>query len=277
MIELLKYVALIFLGPPLLIIFIFLASFFYQFIKYTKFKGMKLKKGHGIIQKKDGVFKRLFYLFPRQLSLDIINGDPDEFKPWGVHLICGEQGSGKTITTVWLLDEWKRKYPLSQCYTNMDYLYQDGAITHWKNLFDYRNGIYGTIKVIDELPTWFSSLQSKDFPVEMLGEISQQRKQRSAIIGTAQLFNRVGKPIREQTHFVYLPITILGVLTIVRKSKVQYWNEDKQRFTKYTGIFFLIQTPKLRGAFDTLKKIDKYAEDGFYSNPQFLPNGGSVK
>ncbi|HHX70631.1 MAG TPA: hypothetical protein GX708_21590, partial [Gallicola sp.] len=196
---------LIFLVPPLTIIFIFLISLFYQYFILVKIKKMKRKKRQIEREKKVGFFKKIFYVFPKQLALDIVKKDPEDFNEWGVHLICGEQGSGKTITTCYLLQEWKRKYPLAKITTNMTYKYEDRPLLHWKDLLNYQNGKYGTIKVLDEIQTWFNSNQSKDFPVEMLGEVSQQRKQRSAIIGTTQVFNRVAKPLREQTHFVYLP------------------------------------------------------------------------
>ncbi len=125
------------------------------------------------------------------------------------------------------------------------------------------NGKYGVVNVIDEIQSWFSSLQSKDFPPEMLGEISQQRKQRKVIVGTAQVFGRVAKPIREQTSFVYLPFTIAGCLTIVRVSKPIYYDEQTFTFKKYIRTYFFVHTPILRNSFDTYKRIQNYSKDGF--------------
>ena len=149
-----------------------------------------------------------------------------EFNEFGVHLFCGEQGSGKTTAVVDLLmNKWQKMYPKMKTFTNMDYKYEDGEISHWKDLIRNKNGIYGVTNVIDEIQNWFNSLQSKDFPPEMMLEITQQRKQRKVILGTAQVFGRVAKPIREQTSFVYLPRTFLGCLTIVRVSKPIYYDE----------------------------------------------------
>jgi energy-coupling factor transporter ATP-binding protein EcfA2 len=202
----------------------------------------------------------------------MINRKDYEFKEYGIHMVCGEQGSGKTTTVVYLLNKWKKLYPFVQISSNMDYKYQDGEINHWKDIVHSSNGVLGKIEVIDEIQTWFSSLQSKDFPPEMLQEVSQQRKQRKAIIGTAQIFSRMSKPLREQTHFIYLPMTLFGCLTIVRKSHIKYWNDEKQKFTQYTGMFFFVHNKELRDSFDTYKKIEKYSKDGFKSESEIIRN-----
>ena len=216
--------------------------------------------------KKSSIFKRLTWEFPIQFIDDIRNSQDYEFKEYGVHIVCGEQGSGKTTTVVYLLNKWRKLYPELKVSSNMDYLHEVSPITHWKDVVNSNNGVLGKVEVIDEIQTWFSSNQSKDFPPEMLQEVSQQRKQRKAIIGTAQVFSRMSKPLREQTHFVYLPMTLFGCITIVRKSHVKYWNDEKQTFSRYTGYFMFVHNKEIRDAFDTYKKIEKYSQDGFKSD-----------
>lgn len=243
----------------------FIISFVVWFCYYRLVKKMEFPRSISEY-KPIGLFKRLFYQFPKMFWLDRFNRIPGEFQEYGLHLICGEQGSGKTTSVVDLLmNRWKKQYPLLKVYTNLDYKYEDGPITHWKDLLsdERSNGKYGVVNVIDEIQSWFSSLQSKDFPPEMLGEISQQRKQRKCIVGTAQVFGRVAKPIREQTSFVYLPFTIAGCLTVVRVSKPIYYDEQTFTFKKFIKTFFFVHTPKLRNAFDTYKRIEKYANEGF--------------
>ena len=251
-----------------IIIFLCIAelfSFICYFVYYRFIKKLELPKNISKY-KSISIFKRLFIQFPNQFWLDRFNRKPGEFMEYGLHLICGEQGSGKTTSVVdLLLNRWKKQYPFLKVYTNLDYKYEDGKITHWKDLLSEQrsNGIYGVVNVIDEIQSWFSSLQSKDFPPEMLGEISQQRKQRKCILGTAQVFGRVAKPIREQTSFVYLPFTIAGCLTIVRVSKPIYYDETTFTFKKYIRTYFFVHTPKLRNAFDTYKRIENYRDIGF--------------
>ena len=97
----------------------------------------------------------------------------------------------------------------------------------------------------------------------MITEISQQRKQRKMLVGSAQVFSRIAKPIREQTTFVYLPFTILGCFTVVRVSKPEFWDDEEQKFKKYLRSYFFVHNKKIRESFDTYKKIEKYKEDGF--------------
>lgn len=251
-----------------IIIFLCIAelfSFICYFIYYRFIKKLELPKNISEY-KPISIFKRLFIQFPNQFWLDRFNRKPGEFMEYGLHLVCGEQGSGKTTSVVdLLLNRWKKQYPFLKIYTNLDYKYENGKITHWKDLLSEQrsNGIYGVVNVIDEIQSWFSSLQSKDFPPEMLGEISQQRKQRKCIVGTAQVFGRVAKPIREQTSFVYLPFTIAGCLTVVRVSKPIYYDETTFTFKKYIRTYFFVHTPKLRNAFDTYKRIENYRDIGF--------------
>lgn len=242
-----------------------LSGFIFYIIKI--FKGYRVPKSefgtyhhltHG------SFLKRLFYDFPKAFINDLFSKNPDFFKPYGVHLIAGKQGCGKTVTIVYLLMKYAEMYPKMQVKTNFNYRYENGTINHWKDLINSNNGIYGEIDVIDEVQNWFSSMQSKDFPPEMLTEITQQRKQRKMIMCTSQVFGRVSKPIREQVFYLYEPITLFGCLTIVKKvepiiSAVDGLADKK----KFKGLFFFVHTKKLRECYDTYKKVEKLSKGGF--------------
>ena len=229
-------------------------------------KGRRIRSA-GRKQKSSGLFKRVFLDFPKQFWLDRFSLDPDEFCEYGLHMFCGEQGSGKTTAVADLLLKLKKKYGKVKVRTNFNYVGQDGEINNWKQLVMNDNGIYGQIEVIDEIQTWFSTAQSLNFPPDMLKEISQQRKQRKMLIGTAQVFGRISKPIREQTSVVYCPITILGCLTIVRVTKPQYYSEDKGSFKRYIRHYFFIHSDEIRDSFDTYKKIEGMTKEGFIQRP----------
>lgn len=216
--------------------------------------------------KKPSFFKRLLIQFPERIVKDRFNVVPDEFNEYGLHMFCGEQGSGKTTSVVELLLRLKKQYPQCKIRTNMGYIHEDEPLQDWKSLVGDGNGIYGQIEVIDEIQTWFSSLESKNFPPEMLSEVSMQRKQRKMLVGTCQLWNRIAKPIREQTSYVYMPFTILGCLTIVRVTKPRFWDDEKQVFKRYLRTYFYVHTDEIRNSFDTYKKIQRYKEVGFTSD-----------
>lgn len=263
--QLLK-IFFVILSPVFISIAIFLVCLVYFYIYFVFFKKQKIKK-RTVNYKKESVMKRLFVQFPRRLMLDIIERDPDEFKEFGFQLVCAEQGSGKTTTVVHMLHKFQNMYPKLKVRTNMNYLYQDGEITSGDDLVANSNGIFGQIEVIDEIQSWYSSLQSKNFPPELLEEICQQRKERKMILGTAQVFGRVAKPLREICCRVYVPTTVFGCLTIVRLTKPKYWNEEKQIFTRFTGTFFYVHTDEIRNSFDTYLKIQKMKKKGFRDIP----------
>lgn len=214
---------------------------------------------------KQSFFQRVFFEFPFRYVDDLFNCQDYEFNENGFHLIVGEQGSGKTISLVYLLLKYKQLYPKLKIRTNMGFKLEDGVINSWRDLVFSNNGIYGQIDVLDEVQNWFNSLQSKDFPVEMLQEITQQRKQRKMIIGTSQVWNRVAKPIREQVKLVYKPTTILGCLTICPYFKPVINDDGQADKMLYRGCFFFVHNDLIRNSFDTYKKIEYMSLNGFKS------------
>ena len=195
-----------------------------------------------------------------------------EFCDYGFNLIVGEQGTGKTITLVYLLLKYQEQYPLLKVRTNMCYKYENGGIENWRDLVFSNNGEYGQIDVLDEVQNWFSSLQSKNFPVEMLSEISQQRKQRKMILGTSQVWQRVAKPIREQVRLVYKPFTLFGCLTICTVYKPIVNSDGQTESMKFRKVFYFVHNDKIRHAFDTYKKIQYMSAVGFKEQPPLTNN-----
>ena len=244
----------------------------FLFVIIELLKGKRFKKGKAKKPKKRNLLLRLFIDFPRRYAKDLFEKDPDFFREYGVHVIAGEQGAGKTVTLAYLLRYYKQWYPYLKIKTNFGYKKQDGEINHWKDLVASENGIYGEIDCIDEVQNWFNSLASKDFPPEMMTEITQQRKQRKCIMCTSQVFSRIAKPIREQTYLLYEPITAFGCLTIVRVYKVHINADGLSDKKKLRKIFCFVHDDDLRESFDTYKKIENMIEIGFKDEVNQLRN-----
>ena len=232
------------------------------FCYYTIVKGMKLVHKTGFY-KEPKIFIRIFLLFPLRFWADLFNRQPYEFTHYGCHMVAGEQGSGKTITVVHLLRKMKKKFPEMKIATNFAYNKEDYSIEHWEDLVFRSNGIYGQIDVIDEIQNWFSSMQSKNFPEAMLQEISQQRKQRKMILCTAQRFERVAKPIREQVNFLYKPFTIAGAMTIVHVVKPMISADGEVGKDRHVKWYMFVHDDEIRNSFDTYKKIERLSKSGF--------------
>lgn len=253
---------LVVLSPVIVTVVGITVSCGYWYWRYRR-AGLKPAPRLAVGRLRPSILYRLFVQFPARLVLDWLERDPNEFMEYGLHMFCGEQGSGKTVAVVELAQRLRKRYPRCKIRSNMALAGEDGEITHWRDLVSNDNGIYGQIEILDEIQAWFSSNQSRDFPPEMLAEISQQRKQRKMLVGTAQVFSRIAKPIREQTTRVYLPVTIAGALTWVRITRPEYWDDDKQIFRRYIGHYFFVHTAEIRNAFDTYRKIERYKVEGF--------------
>lgn len=248
-------------------------SFIFSYIYLRFVKGIKRKKGCLGIVREPFFLKKIYIDFPYRLVKDFLERDPDEFKEFGVRFICGEQGSGKTVFLTKYLLDLQAKYPKLRVQTNYGYRYENESITHWKDIIERNNGIYGYVCVLDEVQNWFNSLASKDFPPEMMTEISQQRKQRKLFLCTSQVFGRVAKPIREQAMLVYEPFTLFGCITFVRCYKPYFDDSGTLIKKKPRGFQFFVHNDTIRNAYDTYRKIEEMARVGFKSEEKQIRSG----
>lgn len=161
-------------------------------------QGKRFKKGQHNIVKKKSFFRRLLVDFPKQFTNDLFEKDPEFFKYQGLIVFEGRQGSGKTMSMVEFIMRMQEEYPLAKTTTNFGLISQNKELKDWKMLIDYKNDKQGVIVGMDELQNWFSSNDSKNFPPEMLGIITQNRKNRRIILGTSQNFYLLAKAIRSQ-------------------------------------------------------------------------------
>lgn len=200
--------------------------------------------------------------------------DPHFFWPCGTQVYVGRQGSGKTISAVKHLLTLKARYPKAIVVTNLElnvkwnYVQFHTADELADVLVKTNNGKYGVIYLIDEIHTYFNALDSKNIPMFVFTEISQQRKQRKLIIGTSQLFLRLAKPFREQCDNVVVCSTIGGVFTIQRAydgmTLEQDYDGSLHGACRRTGWFF--HNRELRSAYDTFQKVVSATEQ--YDSPQ---------
>ena len=116
---------------------------------------------------------------------------------------------------------------------------------------------------MDELQNWFSSNDSKNFPPEMLQVITQNRKNRRVILGTAQNFYLLSKAIRTQTTEVRRCVTLLGCITIVRRFEPILDAQGDVLEWKNKGMYFFVHDKKLRESYDTYKVIERLQKVGF--------------
>ncbi|MDO4902125.1 MAG: ATP-binding protein [bacterium] len=193
--------------------------------------------------------------------------DKELFKETGLFMYCGFQGSGKTLSAVKHVHNLILKYPKAILVTNLEIkpppdlknkiiTFSEFEELH-KLLVSVNNDKFGVIYLIDEIHTYFNALESKNIPLYIFTEISQQRKQRKCIIGTSQLFLRMAKPFREQSDYLIMCNTISNIFTInkvynAKKLTTDYSGELVGKPVKY-GWFF--HSERLRNMYDTLQKV----------------------
>lgn len=250
---------LFFLSSPfILILIIHVIHFILLMIK----TGDRPIKKITYLKKRSWILK-VFWDFPKQWAIDRLYHDPNKFDWYGVHFFGGPQGVGKTMSLVYMIDMLQKDYPKLRVRTNFNYKDQDESVNKWQELIFDNNGEWGQIDAIDELQNWFSSADSKNFPPEMLAEVTQQRKQRKVIFATGQVFTRVAKPLREQVFYYYEPMTIFNSLTLLFKYKPVMDDTGQVLKMKFVKLYLFVQNDELRNKYDTYQKIVDMSNKGY--------------
>ena len=129
-------------------------------------------------------------------------------------------------------------------------------------LKELENGEYGILFLIDEIHLEFNSLESKNIPIEVMIEISQQRKQRKHIVGTSQVYMRLAKPLREQIKNVVICRNFFNCIQINRLIDGETSHEENGKLAFDTQKYILwIHTTKLYNSYDTYKKMKRYSKE----------------
>lgn len=217
-------------------------------------------------------FFKFLFLCIRDVVRYIRTGRKD-FREFGLTMFCGRQGGGKTISVVEYLERMKQRYPKVKIFTNFGYSKEDSPLWGWEQLVCERDK-HGVIFAIDEIHSEFSSNAWKDFPVDLLREISQQRKQKVKIVATAQVFKDVAVQLRRQCFDIVECRTLGGRWTFQRCFDATDYNSfvesnataDKKAkiHRKYRRSF--IQTDEIRNLFDTYAKIEAMLKVGVRAN-----------
>ena len=186
-------------------------------------------------------------------NLSFRKSHPEYFDPEGLMIFCGEQGSGKTLSAVQYVKKLCYSYPDAILCTNVDIhgLPESTKVVEYDGLDCLKtleNGYSGVIYLIDEIHLEFNSLESKNIDIEIMIEVSQQRKQRKHIVGTTQVYGRLAKPFREQ---------IRNVVHGTAKSR----EENGKLITECSRSYLWFHSPSLYDCYDTYAKMKRYRNE----------------
>lgn len=192
---------------------------------------------------------------------------PEYFRPEGLLVFCGAQGSGKTLSAVQYVKKLCLEYPNAILCTNVQIngLPESTRIVEYDGLDclkNLENGYAGVIYLIDEIHLEFNSLESKNIDIEVMIEVSQQRKQRKHIVGTTQVYGRLAKPFREQIKNAVLCNCIcrcFQINTLIDGSKS--YEKDGHLVTDAVKRFYWFHSPALYDSYDTYAKMKRYKNE----------------
>jgi len=129
-------------------------------------------------------------------------------------------------------------------------------------LKEIENGEQGVVYLIDEIHLEFNSLESKNIPIEVMVEVSQQRKQRKHIIGTSQVYMRMAKPFREQIKNVVTCRNFFRCIQWNRLIDGETSHEENGKLVFDTQkVIFWFHHPRLYKMYDTYKKMKRYRNE----------------
>lgn len=192
---------------------------------------------------------------------------PEYFLADGLTIFVGAQGSGKTLSAVNYVYSLMGKYPSAKLVTNLslrDYPIDGNRVFPFENNDDfarYGNGEKGVVYLVDEIQLYLSSLESKNINLDVVAQISQQRKQRKHIVATSQVFGRMAKPLREQFDSIILCKCIGGFLQYNQLIDRASLESDDSTGTNLKGTvvdkFIWLHNPAMYGRYDTYTVIQR--------------------
>lgn len=139
-----------------------------------------------------------------------IKNNPDAFRAFGELIICGEMGSGKSLTAHKLIKSILQAYPkvgvVSNVHIGFAHYVPFTGLSGLYSYFDKRckegKKDHGIILFLDEIINQFPSTNSKDISDEWVAILQLLRKMRLLIIGTGPIFSRLAKQFRETFEYV---------------------------------------------------------------------------
>lgn len=159
------------------------------------------------------------------LARYLSNLKKNELRIFGIYGYFGLWGQGKTVGMTKELFDLRKKYgDKIYIFTNYGFKLEDKPFTGWEMLLpEYDKP---AIFAWDEVQNEFSSRDFKNFPVQLLTILTQNRKGNGKrVMYTAQRWARVDKVFRELTLYCYECKTRFSRLTSLR---AYHWEEYEQ-------------------------------------------------
>lgn len=197
----------------------------------------------------------LFFDFFRWAIVDLLRGK--QYPVWGIYMFVAKPGNGKTISMTEHIERVRKEHPDIKVFTNFNYKHQDGVIKNWKDIV---NAPDNSIIAIDEIHMIFGSINYSDFPVEMLGEITQNRHARKQFITSTQDYDLVNVNFKRVCNFVVLCKNFWSLDRLFINYYFDRGIYESKNFTpdkrKAEFIRAFVASDETYSRYDTLEKIE---------------------
>lgn len=190
---------------------------------------------------------------------------PEYFHPDGFICFCGSQGAGKTLSAVQYIHKLVQRYPEVMICANCNIKFPDwnGTVIRYEGFEQVSkldNGYKGIILFLDEIQSEFNSLESKKIDPSWFTVISQQRKRRLHVVGTAQVFERIAKCWREQFTAAIMCRGWFDFIQYNRVISIDDLEEDEKGelvTIKTTDSRIWFRDPAIYDFYDTWERVER--------------------
>lgn len=209
------------------------------------------------------ILARLFYWKVKDLFNSFKNRKEKQIHLFGIYGFFGLPGQGKTLSMTAELMGLRRKYGNDiYIFTNYGFKQEDKPFDNWRMLLDTYDK--PCVFAWDEVQNEFNSRDFKNFPIELLTLLTQNRKGHGKrIYYTAQRYSRVDKVFRELSFLVGDCRTILGRYTRVRWFDTEDYemlqstpDVNKRIKIKPRKVDKFIQTDEIRDNYDSYQMLE---------------------
>ena len=202
----------------------------------------------------------LWINFVRWILIDLLRGKV--YPVWGIYIFVAKPGNGKTISMTEHICRVKSKDPKILVYTNFNYKGQDGVINNWQDIF---NAPDNCLICVDELHMLASSGGYQEFPVEALGEITQNRHSRKQFVTSTQDYDLVNVNFKRVTNYVVLCGNVWGLDRLFTNHYFDRGTYESKGFLaqikKCNFARYFVASDETYARYDTLEKITNMVQN----------------
>lgn len=209
------------------------------------------------------------YYSIKDLITYLIEKKWEYWQGFGIRMYCGYFGSGKSmLASKFIVDNYNRYHVnvISNIPLNIPY-------TPLVNKSQIENCENDTIIFIDECNTLFNARNWKDFPVELIYQLCQNRKKKIMLIMTAPRFHLVDKSIRDVTQHVYeCHKTFWRVHSVDIYDGWERENAINLDLVKPIASYGVFARDSYYKNYDSFAIIDNVKKEEFLSNQEIVQN-----